>query len=214
MSDASRRRRRDAGAPKHPLRPWPAHPHNPKGWYSHGYLPHLDSPDLLQSVTFRLGDSLPRHVVDRIYAETRPDDPERLRRVERYLDAGQGACWLRRPEIADLVEGALLHFDGARYPLLCWVVMPSHVHLLIETAQGHPLADVVQAWKSYTAKRANELLQRGGQFWARDYFDRYIRDDQHLQAVVRYIENNPVKAGLVDRPEDWPYGSAGRVGVR
>ena len=180
----------------------------PKGWHSRGYLPHLDVPGLLQSVTFHLGDSLPRKAIDQMYAGTRPDDPERLHRIERYLDAGQGACWLRRPKIASLVEDALLHFDGVRYRLPCWVLMPNHVHLVIETDPEHPLPRVVQGWKSYTAKEANRLLGRSGSFWARDYFDRYIRDDAHLQAVVRYIENNPVKAGFVATAADWPYGSA------
>jgi REP element-mobilizing transposase RayT len=112
------------------------------------------------------------------------------------------------------VEDAFLYYDGERYRLLCWVVMPNHVHLLVETNSDHPLPNVIQAWKSCTSKRANRLLERTGTFWARDYFDRYIRDDQHLQAVVRYIENNPVKAGLVDRPEAWPFGSAGTRNIR
>jgi REP element-mobilizing transposase RayT len=188
-------------------------PQAPKGWYSRGYLPHLDAPGLLQSITFHLEDSLPRHVLRQILADTEPDDPERLRRIERYLDAGHGACHLRRDDIGALVETALLHFDGVRYRMLAWVVMPNHVHGLIETFEDHALADVVQAWKSFTAKAANRLLGRGGAFWARDYFDRYIRDDAHLAAVVRYIERNPVKAGLVGRPEDWAFGSA-RLRVR
>ena len=185
-------------------------PAPPKGWYSRGYLPHLDAPGLLQSVTFHLGDSLPHEALVRIYAETRPDDPQRLRRIEALLDAGLGACWLRRPDIAPVVEDALLFFDGARYRLLCWVIMPNHVHLLMETDARHPLAKVVQSWKSFTAKQANALLGRTGVFWDREYFDRYIRDDGHRAAVVHYIEENPVKAGLVERAGEWPWGSARR----
>ncbi len=185
-------------------------PTPPPGWHSRGYLSHLDVPGLLQSVTFHLGDSIPHEALTRIYAETRADDPVRLQRIERLLDAGHGACWLRRPDIAPLVEAALLHFDGARYRVLAWVVMPNHVHVLIETLEGHPLPDQLQSWKSYTAKAANALLGRTGAFWERDYFDRYIRDDHHLAAVVHYIEQNPVKAGLVERAEDWPWGSAAR----
>ncbi len=188
----------------------PLTPVSPKGWYSRGYLPHLDAPGLLQSVTFHLGDSLPREVLVHLYTETQPSDLQRLRRIEALLDAGHGACWLRRPELARLVEDALLHFDGARYRLLCWTIMPNHVHLLMETDATHPLPKVVQSWKSFTSKAANAMLGRTGTFWDRDYFDRFIRDDGHLAAVVRYIEDNPVKAGLVERAEDWPWGSARR----
>jgi len=115
----------------------------PKDWHSRGYLPHLDVPGLLQSVTFYLGDSLPKRAVEQMYENTWPDDPERLCRVGHHLDAGHGACWLRRPEIARLVEDALLHFDAVRYRL-------------------------------------------------------------------QYIENNPMKAGLVSTVADWPYGSTRR----
>lgn len=184
--------------------------HQTLGWHSRGYLPHLDVPGLLQSITFRLFDSLPQDVMERIYATISPDDPERLRRIERLLDAGHGECWLLRPEIAEIVEESLLYGDGERYRLLCWVVMPNHVHTLIETLDGQPVAKVAHGWKSFTANVANRRLGRSGPFWARDYFDRYIRDDQHLAAVVRYIENNPVKAGLVARAEDWPFGSPRR----
>jgi REP element-mobilizing transposase RayT len=73
-----------------------------------------------------------------------------------------------------------LHFDGQRYRLLAWVVMPNHVHVLIETMTGHTLAAVLHSWKSYTAKEANRLLGRTGDFWQPEYFDRFIRDDRHF----------------------------------
>jgi putative transposase len=100
-------------------------PASPKGWYSRGYLPHLDAPGLLQSVTLHLGDSLPPRGPGSPLRRNQPDDPQRLRRIAALLDAGHGACWLRRPDIARLVEDALLYFDGARYRRLCWVIMPN-----------------------------------------------------------------------------------------
>ena len=102
----------------------------------------------------------------------------------------------------------MLHFDGARNHLLAWAIMPNHVHTLIEVFDGFPLDDVIHTWKSFTAKQANRLLGRGGRFWAPDYYDRQVRDDEHLAAVTDYIEQNPVKAGLVRFAEDWPWGSA------
>ena len=143
--------------------------------------------------------------------ETAADDPRRAelrKRVERYVDQGHGACWLRDERIARQVEDALFHFDGVRYRLLAWVVMPNHVHVLIETRPGFPLADIIHSWKSYTAKQANQTLERVGAFWMPDYFDRYIRDEQHLVAVTNYIEQNPVKAGLVRSAGDWQWSSA------
>ena len=180
-----------------------------KGWYSRGYLPHLDQPGLIQAITFRLHDSMP--------AERRfewepllqiPNEATRRARIQAYLDADYGKCWLADARVAQIVENALLYFDGERYRLLAWVVMPNHVHVLITTETSYPLHKVVQSWKAFTARRANDVLGRTGTFWQRDYFDRYIRDEHHLEQAVCYIHANPILAGLVERAEDWPFGSA------
>jgi REP element-mobilizing transposase RayT len=86
--------------------------------------------------------------------------------------------------------------------------MPNHVHALIETRDGFPLADVLHSWKSFTSKKANRLLGRTGEFWQREYLDRYVRDAGHYAAVIAYIEENPVKAGLAKLKTDWPWSSA------
>ena len=113
-----------------------------------------------------------------------------------------------RPEIASLVRDALLKFDGERYRLLAWCVMPNHVHVLIKQVQGFPLAGIVRSWKVFTARKANAILGRTGTFWMREYHDRRIRDEGHLNRAIVYIEHNPVKAGLCGRPEDWAWSSA------
>ncbi len=183
-----------------------------KEWYSRGYIPHFDHPGLIQGITFRLADSLPFHVRKSMAEELKNADNSAQRaRFETYMNAGYGACYLRDPRIASLVENALLHFDGARYRLIAWVIMPNHVHVLIETFEGYPLGNILHSWKSYTAKEANRILGRTGQFWFREYFDRYIRDERHLGRAIRYIHNNPVKAGLADKPEDWLFSSASRI---
>jgi REP element-mobilizing transposase RayT len=182
-----------------------------KGWYSRNFIPHLDAPNLFQAITFRLHDSLPLDVVKRLEREVQArqiTDAQKRRSIEAYLDAGHGACWLRRPEIARLVQDALLHFDGQRYRLLAWCIMPNHVHTLIETFAGIPLSEIMQSWKSYTAQRTNKLLARQGHFWQRDYFDRYVRDAEYYDRLVEYIENNPVKAKLIERAQDWRFSSA------
>jgi putative transposase len=176
---------------------------SPKGWYSRGYLPHFDSPETVQFVTFRLGDSLPKAVAQALAAL-----PDNLLQTDQKLDAGLGACWLGRPDIAELVEAALLHFDGGRYRLLAWRVMPNHVHVVVEPGEDNPLDGLVHSWKSYTAHQANRALGRSGVFWHRDYFDRYIRDEGHLNRTIDYVENNPVKAGLAFKAGEWRWSSA------
>jgi REP element-mobilizing transposase RayT len=174
-----------------------------KGWHSRGYLPHFDSPEIVQFVTFRLGDSLPKAVAEAL--RHREGD---VHRIERELDLGLGACWLNRPEIAALVEAALLHFDGQRYRMLAWCLMPNHVHAVVEMMDGHSLSDIVGGWKSFTAHKANEQLGRAGRFWHADYFDRFMRNEEHLSQTIEYIEQNPVKAGLVGRASAWAWSSA------
>jgi putative transposase len=174
----------------------------PKGWHSRGYLPHFDSPETVQFVTFRLADSLPARVSAMLHSEAD------VHQFDRELDSGFGACWLKQPEIASLVEAALLHFDEMRYRLLAWCLMPNHVHVVIELTEGHSLTDIVRSWKSFTARRANVQLERSGPFWHPDYFDRYMRNEEHLAQTVEYVELNPVKAGLVTNAEDWRWSSA------
>lgn len=178
-----------------------------KQWHSRGYLPHFDHPSLLQAITFRLADALPRAVLDRLDGESLSSDTRR-QRVEAHLDAGYGECLLKKSAIAELVQEALLHFDGQRYRLLAWCVMPNHVHVVADISPGWPLDGIVHSWKSYTAKAINHMENRTGRLWQKEYFDRYIRDQVHLEAAMAYIYNNPVKAGLVARAEDWPYSSA------
>jgi REP element-mobilizing transposase RayT len=185
----------------------------PKGWHSRGYLPHFDGGNIPQTVTFRLADALRKVVIDRWENElaTMPEaraSAERRQRIEHYLDSGVGQCWLSRPQIAETVENALLFFHRQRYELEAWVVMPNHVHALFTPVVGHSFSGILHSWKSYTSNAANRLLGRSGEFWYPDYFDRFIRDEQHFARAVEYIEMNPVVAGLCLRPEEWPYGSA------
>jgi len=211
-------------------------------WYSRGYLPHCDHPGLLQSITYRLADSLPADVLARLEEELRllpPEkrDPERRRRVENWLDAGHGCCVLRDPRAADCVVGTWRRFAGERYDLIAWVVMPNHVHVLVRVYEGVALGKMIQSWKSYTGRRiAPWMLEKKRQeekrqekkrrederreekcragarrsqvVWMREYWDRFIRDETHFGAVVDYIHRNPVMAGLVSRPRDWPWSSA------
>lgn len=135
-------------------------------------------------------------------------DSERQARTEEFLDSGHGSCLLSDSACAAIVEDALLHFSEIRYRTIAWVVMPNHVHALIEPLPEHHLADIVHSWKSFTANRINRLVGRRGPLWQREYWDRYIRDMEHLQSTIAYIYANPVAARLVDVAEKWRFSSA------
>jgi putative DNA methylase len=130
------------------------------------------------------------------------------KRIELYLDQGYGECYLKDPRIAESVQNSFLFFDGERYRLTAWVIMPNHAHMLLTPCAGEELSAILHSLKSYTANEANKLLHRKGQFWQPESFDRWVRDANHFAKVIAYIENNPVKARLCKKPEDWPFSSA------
>ena len=186
-----------------------------KDWHRRFHsVPHREN-KALQSITFRLYDSLPKEVIEEIKLklDIKKDDPacnsmqyQRLRqKIAEYEDAGYGQCFLQDKRIAAIMQDTLKHFDGERYQLLCWCIMPNHVHVLIEVNEGWSLSRIMHGWRSYTANEANRILGRTGKFWMEEYYDRYIRNDNHLQKTINYILNNPANAGL----DDWPW-----VGVK
>jgi len=120
----------------------------------------------------------------------------------------RGGCVLREPCVASIVEDALRHFDGQRYMLSAWCVMPNHVHVVFTIAERIGPTEVLRSWKSFTAHKMNKVLNRSGPIWERESFDHLIRSLEHFEAFVQYIENNPVVAGLCEVPEDWPWSSA------
>jgi REP element-mobilizing transposase RayT len=187
-----------------------------RGWHSRGYLPHLDAPGELQVLTFRLGDALPKQVVERWREELRlePESAAAMelgKRIARYEDAGYGESLLKIAQHAEAVEGCLLHADGVKYRLLDWCVMPNHVHAMIGTVEGVKLGDIVRSWKTYSAKLINGWTGQTGALWEEDYHDRYIREESHFHSARSYIRNNPVRAGLCQKPEEWPWSSASRA---
>ena len=181
-----------------------------KGWHTRGYLPHCDVPGTQQMVTFRLADAMPASRRAEWEALYRIGDERQQRiKVEAYLDLGYGSCALKQARAAQAVETVLLRFDGQRYRLVAWVIMPNHVHVLVEV-WTMPLGKLLKAWKGASANAVNRLLGRSGEMWQADYWDRYMRDETHFRKACRYIESNPVKAGLVRAAAEWPFSSANR----
>jgi putative transposase len=179
-----------------------------RGWNEAGYLPHRDEPRIVQFVTFRLANSFPEALRSEwAHLLKIEDDVVRRTQLENYLDRGQGEQHLKNPKIAALVETALKIFHTTRYELRAWVIMSNHVHVLFK-ADTVSMAEIVESWKKHTSNKANRILKRRGAFWAPGYFDTYARNSKHEQTIIRYIENNPVKAKLVRDPKSWPWGSA------
>jgi putative DNA methylase len=177
---------------------------------SRGRLPHWERDEAAYFVTFRLFDSLPATVLLRIKEVGRLDaqiSADYADRLDAYLDRGSGASFLKDPRVATLVVDALLHFDGLRYRLHAWCVMPNHVHVVFSSMPARTpalrLSKIVQSWKSYTAKEANRLLGRTGPFWQREYYDHLVRDEADFVRCIDYTINNSVKASLCERWEDW-----------
>jgi REP element-mobilizing transposase RayT len=193
--------------------------------HDRGRLPHWEKDSATYFITFRLADSLPSTVLDRIESERNSivltakqlerdlSSSERkkleqlsTRTIERYLDQGLGLCHLKNPDIADLVADALRHFDDKRYRLLAWCVMPNHVHVVAHFFPGETLASVIHSWKSFTAKKANLILGSAGAFWQKEYYDHLIRDDSEFEHAIQYVADNPAKAGLQNWRWVWVYG--------
>jgi putative transposase len=115
------------------------------------------------------------------------------------LDCCRGACVLSRPELSELVASSLEHFDGTRYVLTDYVVMPNHVHVLAAFADESQLLAQCEGWKRYTSTSINKALGSRGHFWQGDSFDHLARSDRQFDYLRAYIAANPKKAGL--RPE-------------
>jgi REP element-mobilizing transposase RayT len=179
-----------------------------RGWHQRGYLPHFDAPHVTQFVTFQLQDSFPaerRAEWEVLLCE--PNDSVRRKNVEAWLDRGRGECLLRQNEVATSFERVLLEFKEREYQIQAWVVMPNHVHVVVDV-WGVPLVKLVNRWKGKTARELNKLLARRGSFWQQDYYDTLIRDEAHLNRAIRYTEQNPVKAFLAKSSHEWPWSSA------
>jgi len=188
------------------------------------HLPHWQQGNAWQFVTWRLAESLPAPILaewteekaiwTRLHPqpwteETQTEYHERFSaRVDEWLDAGHGECLLRSPDCSHIVATALRHFDGTRYALGPFVVMPNHVHVLFQSQPGWPLPDIVHSWKSFTAKELNRRTGRSGSLWQQDYWDRMIRHATHWHACHHDILANPAHL----KPGEYELGE-GTAGV-
>jgi len=172
-------------------------------------LPHWHPDGRAVFLTWRLSGSLPRAFLERL-GRLKTNPGSQFLEADRRLDAAQsGPMWLAKPEVAECVVSTLRRGERelGQYALHAFVVMASHVHVLIQPAA--PLARITNGIKGVSAREANRILGRVGQpFWQDESSDRWVRGPAGMERVVRYIEWNPVKAGLVETPEDWAWSSA------
>jgi REP element-mobilizing transposase RayT len=194
-----------------------------------GRLPHWEKEAGLYFITFHLADSLPRSVLAKIADRHRiletakqnnanllPDQKALLAGyshacIEEYFDRGAGSCPFLDMRIAGAMAAALRFREGRHYRLLAWCVMPNHVHVVARLFPGQELAKVVKAWKNFSAKSANQALGRKGRFWQREYYDRLIRNGDELDRAIRYVVENPAKAGLDNWAWVWSAGWEART---
>jgi REP element-mobilizing transposase RayT len=192
------------------------HPDRPVTMYQR-HLPHWRQDGATYFVTFRLGDALPQSKLRELEAvradwERRHPPPhsrevleqltrEVVGRVERWLDQGMGSCLLRQRPVAAFVTEAMHHFDGDRYELAYYVVMPNHVHAIVRPLrpESEPLDNILGSWKQFSAGRINKAVRRRGELWQEESFDRIVRDEEHLYRAIQYIGANPARGGL---PQD------------
>jgi REP element-mobilizing transposase RayT len=175
--------------------------------YYERHLPHWHPDRAAIFVTWRLHGSLPSSTWDAL-----PPMPagRAFVAVDRELaKAATGPTWLKDERVAHCVVEALrFGEDSLRlYRLQAWVLMANHVHILIEPKVGLPR--ITKSIKTFSAKRSNEILERTGEpFWQAESYDHWVRNPKEFGKIVRYIEFNPVAAGLVERPEHWQWSSA------
>ncbi len=177
-------------------------------------LPHWQQGETWVFVTWRLADSLPKAKLDQwkeerdIWLSHHPEPwdektdaeyHERFsRQIDEWLDQGSGSCVLKDPAHAGIVADALRHFDGERYELASFVVMPNHAHVLFRPLGQHRLPEILKSWKGFTAREINKRLGKTGPLWQDEYWDRLIRNERHFFKVAEYIRENPLKAKLRD----------------
>jgi len=179
-------------------------------------LPHWRQTGVSYFITFRLADSVPQSLLHQwrderaIWLRLHPPpwrtDEQReykerfIDRMQEWLDAGMGACHMRRPDVRAEVEVCLLQFDGKRYDIDAFVLMPNHVHAIIKPTSGYDLSTILQGIKGASANRCNKLLGHKSAFWMDESYDHIVRDAKELRTFRNYIGKNPEKARL--QPEE------------
>ncbi len=176
--------------------------------------PHWELQSVVYHTCFRLADSVPmdkqkewmeerkyyREICEKEHRTLTEDEIKRLQylyseRIERFLDAGYGSCILQIPKVAEIVHGSLGYYNKNKYLLHAWCIMPNHVHVIFQLLAEHSLSEIIQGWKSFTAHAINKYLGTQGVLWQTDCYNHIIRSEHEYYQQIRYVWNNPLKAG-------------------
>jgi putative transposase len=175
-------------------------------------LPHWHPEERALFITWRLYGSLPRRPEEQREKRSAISTVDQFKQTDAIEDcATSGPLWLQNPQVAVCVVRALQRGSAElqHYVLHAFVVMANHVHVLLTPRTE--VRRLMKSLKGVTARAANEILQRTGEpFWQDESFDHWVRSEAEFMEIREYIEHNPVTAGLVERPEDWPWSSASR----
>jgi putative transposase len=194
-------------------------------------LPHYQPRGATFLINFRLAGSLPADVIERLKAETENlekrlleihdlDERFKLRDVEQRKLFGKwdnalhstkhGPFHLREDHIAEIVASSIRYHDGDWFDVEAFCIMSNHVHLVItpyekSKASDYSLTKIMHNIKRNSAKQANQVLGRIGVFWQHENYDHFARNQAELERIIKYVLNNPVKAGLVDDWSKWKW---------
>ena len=171
-------------------------------------LPHWIPNHSILLVTWRLAGSMPSSGPLMLTAHNTGRFPF-VQEDERLARVSSGPFWLRDPRVAGMLAGALRYGEAVRqfYVLHAWVIMPNHVHVVLEPRRARP--EIMRWLKGRTARKANLILGRRGQpFWQDESYDHWARTAEELNELISYVEHNPVRAGLVESEDQWPWSSA------
>ena len=167
-------------------------------------LPHLYFEEGKYFITYRLANSIPSDKLEEIKTKKTIINFQQFKRLfEKYdtlLDSGEfGINYLAKKEITEISKDTLHYPDGRDYKLICYCIMPNHIHLVFDLLPGNKgISKIMQSIKRTSARKSNILLGREGKFWQDESYDRWIRDDSELYNIIKYVLMNPVNAGLVN----------------
>jgi len=178
-------------------------------------LPHWLVADRAYFVTIRLNNTLPAYVLEDLKREQVGDEKrkfakrrEQFIKIEQFLDSSAPeARLLDNPDVAKMLMENFSWFKTKGWLIYATVVLSTHIHMLMRSQSGcsGQLIEHLSMFKNYTSRMANKTLEKKGRFWSQGDFDHWIRTPEKFESTVRYIVNNPVKAGRVKAWDDWPW---------